>query len=43
MPDCPPLPASAQIAVQEGPLAFYRGCLVNAVKVVPGAAIQFVG
>lgn len=28
--------------VVEGPTAFYRGCLVNCLKTMPGAAIQFV-
>jgi hypothetical protein len=28
--------------VQEGPRALYRGCLINCVKTVPGAGLQFV-
>jgi hypothetical protein len=27
---------------QEGPRALYRGCLINCVKTVPGAGLQFV-
>jgi hypothetical protein len=30
------------MAAREGVAAFYRGTLVNAVKTVPGAAMQFV-